>query len=852
MLSELKSKAATICALLMIGSGAIYFVTREFNDIETGDITTGKQKVPNDWLFRQRAYPFGSIDTKTYFAAIAGQKEKNSQRRNKGNPEWQFCGPDNISGRVTDIEMTDATPYIIYVGSASGGIFRSEDEGQSWDPVFDQQASLSIGDLAIAAGDQKIIYAGTGEANAGGGSLAYDGNGIYKSIDGGDTWIHLGLDEVGSIGKVIIDPGNPDVCFAGAMGPLFENTSHRGVYRTRDGGQSWEKVLFINDSTGIIDMAIDPQHSDTLFAAGWERVRRVNRRSYGGPSSGIYRSMDGGDTWHELTNGLPVSAGRIGIAISHSNPEILYASYVHETTDLIKGIYKSTDHGNTWFQINSAGIAQQPYMWWFGKIYVDPNDPDIVYVAGYEMEKSVDGGHSWKTVFNSAHVDQHALCIHPHNSQIVLAGNDGGVYRSEMGGSAGIPLPGLPTFQFYTCEIDHLMPERLFGGAQDNGISVVTDLDLYEWDLISTGDGFRVLIDPVDNDYWYMETQYGNLIRSTDGGFSFDGATNGIHHGDRFNWHTPVILHPNDPSILFYGTNRLYKSINRAEMWSVISPDLTDNADQHNLVFGTITSISVSPVNDQIIYVGTDDGNVQVTLNGGMTWSKVSSALPDRWVTSVNADPEDENTAFVTYSGFRFGEAIGHIYKTTNKGAHWIDISGDLPDVPVNDLIVAPFTDQVFIATDIGVFHSTDEGLTWESLGSGLPNVVITDLDFHATEKLLVAASYGRGMYRIDLDDLNTAIHEAVDENTGSLQVIPNPFSSQTIIYISIAEKALYSISLFNSSGEIAESLYHGILNGGRHEFRFDASRLPAGLYICAVANINNGAVSSKKVIKTE
>ena len=474
-------------------------------------------------------------------------------------------------------------------------------------------------------------------------------------MDGGDTWIHLGLDDVGSIGKVIIDPANADVCFAGAMGPLFENTSNRGVYRTRDGGQSWDKVLFINDSTGIIDMAIHPQHNDTIFAASWERVRRVDRRSYGGPSSGIYRSMDGGDTWHELTNGLPASAGRIGIAISHSNPEILYASYVHETTDLIKGIYKSTDHGNTWFQINSAGIAQQPYMWWFGKIYVDPNDPDIVYVAGFEMEKSVDGGNTWKTVFNSAHVDQHALCIHPHNSQIVLAGNDGGVYWSESGGSGAFPLRGLPTFQFYTCEIDHKMPERLFGGAQDNGISVVTDPDHHEWDQISTGDGFRVLIDPVDNDYWYMETQYGNLVRSTDGGFSFDGATSGIHSADRHNWHTAVIFHPNDPSILFYGTNRLYKSIDRAVTWSVISPDLTDNADQHNLVFGTITSMSVSPVNDQIIFVGTDDGNVQVTVNGGMSWSNVSSTLPDRWVTSVSADPEDENAAYVTFQDSGLG-----------------------------------------------------------------------------------------------------------------------------------------------------------------------------------------------------
>lgn len=837
-------------SLIFLFSVLLYIY--RFHDDVVVDRSIKKEKVPNDWLYRQRAYPVGSIDVKAYFNALAYRKEisKNLSHNNRNLAKWEFCGPTNIGGRVSDIEMNNTSPPVIFVGTASGGIFKSTDEGTTWIPIFDDESSLSIGDLALAPSDNNIIYAGTGEANAGGGSIAYDGNGIYRSDNGGDTWRHLGLENIGSVGKIIVDPRNADKCFVGAMGNLFESNQDRGLFRTSDGGITWDKVLYINDSTGVIDVAIHPKNPDTIFAATWERVRRVHRRSYGGPSSGIYKTTNGGETWQELTNGLPEKSGRIGIAISASHPEILYAIYIHEISGYIKGLYKSSDNGNTWTQMNHDGIYEQPYMWWFGKIFIDPNNPDVVYLTSYHMEKSVDGGNTWNTIFTGAHVDQHAVYINPENSEMVLIGNDGGVYRSNNGGTSKTKLNGLPNVQFYTCEIDFSTPERIYGGAQDNGTLRTFSGDVSDWDEIYFGDGFRVLVDPSENIFVYAEYQYGALARSTNGGSIFIPATNGISSADRHNWNTPVIFNPINPAILYYGTNRLYKSNNRAVNWTVISPDLTKHSIQTDIIFGTITAISVSPLNDDIIYVGTDDGNVQVTTNDGNSWSLVSDSLPDRWVTSLAADPTEMNSAYVTFSGFRFGENIGHIYRTEDLGKVWEDISGDLPDIPVNDLVISPLNGWLFIATDIGVFYSVNKGIHWNLLSNGLPNVVCTDLSFHSPTNTLVAASYGRGMFKINLDDLPTAV-DNVDPNVRtSLMIYPNPSFGKASVKVNVSIGMSYTIGIYNMAGTIIKIIHDAHLPEGSHEFHFDLSQYPDGLYICTI-KANEGILHrSHKLIK--
>ena len=806
------------------------------NSLETDRDKSKEDPTSNDWIFQQRVYPAGQIDPSSYDAVRSYRKQKVSaiQDRNLLS-SWAFCGPTNIGGRITDVEILPSNPNTYYVAAASGGVFKSENAGTTWKAIFDNELTLAIGDIAIAPSDEDIIYVGTGEPNAGGGSIAYDGNGVYRSDNGGQTWSNVGLEKTGSISKIIVHPTNPDIAYAAAMGHLFSTGPDRGLFRTLDGGQHWENVLFINDSTGIIDLAIHPQNPNILYAAAWQRVRTAYRRAYGGPSSGIYKSIDGGNTWQKLGSGLAESAGRIGITISPSYPNILYAMYEHETSGYLKAIYRSNNNGSSWAKKSIDDIYNVSYTYWFGKIIADPVDSNSVYLTSLDMYKSTDGGMRWNDIFTNMHLDQHAVAFHPDNPNIMLVGNDGGVYRAQDGMSNATHLNSLPITQFYTCEIDHSFPERLYGGAQDNNVVRTLTGSTNEWERIYPGDGFHVLVDPVNNQYVYAEYQYGELGRSVDGGSNFDGATIGISPTDRFNWNTPVVFNPADPSVLFIGSQRLYKSIDRAESWSAISPDLTENNSPSVTPFGTITTISVSPVNDQILYVGTDNGNVQVSPDGGITWTLVSTSLPNRWVTSVAADPADENTAYVTYSGYRFGESVAHIYKTENLGATWTPISGDLPDMPVNDLIITPALGHLYIASDIGVFYSTDQGLHWDLVSSGLPNVVVTDLTYHAEENILVAATYGRGMYKVSPDAEITSVEMAGYENPLRIIAYPNPFFEKVTVEFNASVKQNYTIEMIDLNGRLVKSIHRGSLLEGLHTFDVEAGNLQTGIYFVNV-----------------
>ncbi len=791
------------------------------------------KSLPGDWLFLQRAYPMGTVDTRAYGKALAYRQAQLTSQQDRGSAldePWTFAGPTNIGGRITDIERTTTlTPAVLYVGSASGGIFKTIDEGNTWVPIFDEAANLSIGDIALAPSDEQILYVGTGEPNAGGGSIAYDGFGVYKSTDGGDSWDHLGLSQVGSVGRLLVHPDDPDRCFVGAMGRLFEDNADRGLYRTSDGGVSWEQVLFINDSTGIIDLVMHPHHPDTLYAAAWERVRRVNRNNYGGPHSGIYRSYDGGDTWEKLTNGLPSTGGRIGLAIAATDPDIVMAFWADDQSGKLKGLYKSVNGGDAWNTINKIGIDDVSFMYWFGRIFIDPLDEDIIYVTSLEMFRSTDGGQTWEENFNGVHADQHDLWMDPADPARMYLGNDGGLYSSTNRGDNYVKMNGLPITQFYTSEIDYSEPHRVYGGTQDNGTMRTLSGKEDEWQRIYGGDGFRVRVDPLDNTYVYAEYQYGNMARSVNGGNSFNSALNGISPSDRKNWNTPFILHPQDPSILYYGSNKLYRSDDRAVSWTAISPDLTGNPAQQNLTYGTITAISVSPLDDQIIYVGTDVGLVQLSTDGGNTWNVVSDALPDRWVTSITADPEDSQTAYVTFSGFRYGADIGHVFKTENGGMDWTDLTGNFPDIPINDLVVIADRDYLVIATDIGIYFTGDEGLNWELMGTGLPNLVITDLTYHDTEEILVAATYGRGIYTLDLTDV--VLLDPPPSQNIRMAAQPNPFRNATSIFLTVRQPQSYTVSIVGLDGRPLNSITTGVLQSGVQQISLDLSALVPGVY---------------------
>lgn len=819
------------------------------------DVTLEPEEIelrPSDYFFMQRAYPHGTINQEAYREAVQYRQslQGDNSLHTRNDDPWQFNGPTNIGGRITDIEMHASDTLTIYAGAASGGIFRSDDQGVTWEAIFDDQPTLSIGDLAIAPSNKDVIYVGTGESNAGGGSLAYDGLGVFRSINGGQSWAPAGLDHVGSIGRVQVDPGNPNRVFVAAMGHLFGNNPDRGVYRTLDGGQNWEQVLFLSDSTGAVDLVIHPNDPDIIYAAMWERIRRPDRRSYGGATSGIYRSTNGGDTWSELTSGLPTAPsqkGRIGLTIAASNPNVLYAVYADQV-GLFPGVFRTNNGGDSWENLNPSGIQVVPFMWWFGKISVDPNDPETVYVASLNMHKSEFGGNGWTSTFEGVHVDQHALYVHPQNSDLVINGNDGGVYVSHDAGDSWVKSDGLPITQFYTCEIDPSNPERLYGGTQDNSPMVTRGGAIDGWQIIFGGDGFYTLVDPRDPDRIYTESQFGNFARSLNGGQTWLPGTVGIDPADRRNWNTPVVFRPDNPDVLYYGTYRLYASQNNAENWSVISPDLTNGDPGGNLAFGTITTIDLSPVDPRIMYVGTDDGNVWTTEDNGVNWTKVTDGLPNRWVTRVAADPFDPKTAYVTISGYRFNEYLPHVYKTEDQGVSWTSISGNLPDAPVNDIIPDPIVeDLLYLATDIGVFFSFSGGAFWEPLGVGLPNVVVTDLDYHEPTQALVAATYGRSMYSYSLD--NIVDIEKVEFPKVDVTVYPNPVQNYFTVEAKFEGNMEVILSVVNLTGQPVLRQQERLVEG-TNRWEFESQDWPAGSYYLSIQTEAGEVIAARQLIK--
>ncbi|MEK7255378.1 MAG: glycosyl hydrolase, partial [Bacteroidota bacterium] len=610
--------------------------------------------LPNDWMYFQRAYPHNHIDRQAYRDAFRITQLANAEARQRGAGEWEQAGPANIGGRITDIGLHPTDQNIVYAGTTAGGVFKSTDAGLNWEPVFENEGSNSIGDLAIAPSDPNTIYVGTGEANGAFESGALFGNGIFKTTDGGQSWSHVGLEESNHIGRIVVDPANPDRVFVAAAGVLYGKNEERGLFRSLDGGQNWEKILYLSDSTACIDVAINPANPNVLFAATWERIRYPWQRQYGGITSRIYRSTDGGETWQQLTNGLPLNSadrGRIGLAISPSNPNVVYASLTkNPITNQFDGIYKSTNSGDSWERVDNGDIEGifSSFGWFFGNIRVAPDDPEKLWCLGVPMYQSGDGGETWWDVTQDMHVDFHALEIHPQNPDFMVAGNDGGIYISQNGGGSWMHVENLPTNLFYNAEIDYLNPTHLLGGAQDNGSLRTQTGSLNDWNRILGGDGFHVLVDPTDNNYVYAEYQYGNLFRSDDGGENMDFIFNG-GQDDRTNWNTPIALDPSNPTIIYYGANLLYRSADRGDAFAPVSQDLTKGLHPSgSLAYGTITTIAVAPSDFQTIYVGTDDGNVQVTFDFCANWKNISAGLPDRFVSEVAVHPTDSKTAYVT------------------------------------------------------------------------------------------------------------------------------------------------------------------------------------------------------------
>jgi len=818
----------------MVLATGIFLLLSSCKDINT---TSSKSKVEpreirTDHMYLQRAFPRGEVkETALQEAKVWKEKHLEGAKLGKRsvNDIASLVGPTNAGGRVVDVEIPFDQPNTYYIAAASGGIFKTEDGGATWVAIFDDQGTLTMGDISISRNNTNLIWAGTGEADAG---HAHSGNGVYKSVNGGVTWESKGLLDVGTVGKVLIDPNDDNTVFVAAMGPVYRNSENKGIYRSKDGGNNWTKVLYINDATGGIDIAMHPSNSNIIYASMWQREFTEDDRSYGGPNSGIYRSVDGGNTWEELDNELSTSntISRIKLEIAPSNPNVIYALYINAAGN-IDGFYASNNGGDNWEQGNTNIMVSAGFNEYFGDIYIDPTDESVLYNMGFWVYKSTNGGQSWTQIFDGVHADQQSFAFNPINPSQIIIGNDGGVYKSDDGGTNFEKINNLPITQFYRLHVNVNGSNILYGGAQDNGSwrSVTSD-GIDNWEKINDGDGMQPLANSIDDSYWFSSTQGGQFYRGGTLGSSsgFVEVTPTIGADERNNWDTPVALDPSDAETLYYGTNKLHKTTDAGDTWTLISPDLSNGPGSGSSTFGTMTTIDVSTIDNDIIYAGLDDGNIWMTENGGTDWTKISDDLPVRWVTKVYSDRENSNKVYATFSGYRYGEDNGNIYVSEDRGQNWTALGATLPDIPIND-VVTDNEGNIILGTDAGPFISTNQGETWETLGINLPSVIVTDLQIDDENNTLYLATYGRSMYKIDLSSV-VSNNEEFASSGDQFTIAPNPASTYAIITLPKTAQQISAI-VYNSFGEvIIQNSY-----SNSQSFNLSVSNLASGTYFLRI-----------------
>ncbi len=867
-----------VCCLLMI-AGLIWWITPA-RAPESSVIEVLDQKArPSDWAVAQRLFPHDAWDKNAYRDAQAHVRSMQAvSKTGQALGTWTLAGPTNFSGRVTDIAFDPLQPNIVYAGAATGGMFKSEDTGRTWRPVFDAQPILNVGDVAVDPVQSGVVYVGTGEANPTANNLA--GGGLYKSVDGGASWAFSGLQETVSISRILVSPANPERVFVAAAGSYFGTNPERGIFRTDDGGETWTHVLAVSDSTGAIDLVMHPTNPDVLYAAFWERVRYPDAARLNGPTSGIFQTTDGGETWTRLgpETGLPdaeqVEVGRIGLAISEGNPEVLYALY--NDGRFYVGLYRTNDGGVLWVDVDPDQRIQNgtdgfTFSFFFGQVRVSPVNPDEVFVLDVDFMHSMDAGVTWETTLGNSvfHVDHHALAFHPENPQYLLDGNDGGINLSEDGGQTWQRTTGLTTTQFYEIGLDPNNPERLYGGTQDNGgLRTLTgqpdDWEPLRFGIGGGGDGFYTIVAEENSDFIYAESQYGNLFKTSNGGERWSPITLGVApryvnelspaDAEPRNWSTPVVIDQNDNAVLYYGTNRVYRAATRGTRWVPISPSLTDW--QRGSRFGTITTLAVAPTNSNVLYAGTDDGHVWVSRDYGTTWEDVSAGLPQRWVTRVAVDPTAESIVYVSFSGLKWKDPQPHIFRSADYGATWQDVTDNLPDAPVNALAVDPVDpDVVYAGTDVGAFISFSGGGTWETLGEELPAVSVYDLKIHPTEHYIAAGTHGRGIYKLDLNNIATASNQEVPQEANAKlhPNYPNPFTSHTTLSYTLDEPGQVQLDVYDLQGRCLHTLASAPQPAGTHTLTWNGQNaqgtpLPSGIYMTRLT-VSESIIASRPVV---
>ncbi|WP_155975655.1 WD40/YVTN/BNR-like repeat-containing protein [Daejeonella oryzae] len=807
------------------------------------------------------------------------QRQKLDQESLVKNLKFKSVGPTVMSGRITDVDVNENDPTEFYAAYASGGLWHTVNNGISFEPVFDQEASMTIGDIAV---DWKnnIIWIGTGENNSS--RSSYAGNGIYKSTNGGKTWEWLGLPESHHIGRIVLDPDNAGTAWVAALGHLYSANKERGVYKTTDGGKTWKLTLFIDDSTGAVDLVSDPKNSGVLYATMWKRERQAWNFVEGGKTSGIYKSTDAGESWSLIStaaSGFPngEGVGRIGLAVYPQNPNIIYAildnqsarkedgkieksgklskddlrnmskndflklendavtqflkdnrfpskytaasvkkdiledkikpvalvEYLEDANTQMFGtaiveaeVYRSDDAGKSWKKTNTDDLrgVYNTYGYYFGQIRVSPVNADKIYIMGVPIYRSDDGGKTFKNINgDNVHADHHALWVDPKKDGHIINGNDGGINISYDDGKnwfkANTPAVG----QFYSVTLDMAKPYNIYGGLQDNGVwtgpSTYTagyswyDDGEYPYKRIWGGDGMQVAVDTRDNNLVYTGSQYGaygRFNKTTKERMPFQPKHELGERPLRWNWESPVLISRHNQDVIYFGSNRFHRSLNKGTDFIALSGDLTKGGKPGDIAYGSLTSIDESPLKFGLIYAGSDDGLIHVSKDGGYTWSKISDKLPQNlWVSQVFASNFEEGTVYASLNGYRYDDFNSYIYKSADYGQNWTRIGTNLPAEPVNvvkqDL---KNKDLLFAGTDHGLYISLNGGKDFMRFSGDLPAVSVHDLAIHPREDDLVIATHGRSLYMTDIKELQQLTGDVLQKDMQAFELKPVNFSA--------------------------------------------------------------------------